>query len=197
MFKPIPEVKVQLMVMKELAFDSRVEAWPWVHQRSMLQQLVGSSCIVVLDHEVAKQHLDVTAWLKEAHHSALSKEFVVVLEPGDSVYLPLGSHPLIVPLPSDPDTAEMSLMPKKEPPPAKKKKIQSTENQFMSLVVHLPFDQEFDVSCSASACQFASASYVKAINYIAKSVRDAVVPWRAAVEARAGKRDEAVAADGE
>ena len=68
-------VKVHLKICKELESDARLEAWPWRGHRAVLQQLSGSSVVVVLGHDLASSKQDFVNWLSTAHHSALGSAF--------------------------------------------------------------------------------------------------------------------------
>ena len=187
-FKQV-KVKVAQHTFKDRAFDSRCEVWAWRAQRCIVAQAAGCSVVVILPIEMASPHPDIGAWLATAHHAALEKCFSALLEPGDSVYCPLGTAPLFVPLPQDPETSTLAVPIEK----GSKEKELSVEDSYVSMAVHIAFDAEADVQSSPEACRFAAASFVSASNWIPNSIRnsDAVKAWRASLESRAATESKA------
>ena len=136
---------------------------------------------MVADGPTIAKHGDLSAWLGKAHYDVLKSEVVYCLDPGDSVFLPLGSRPIIVALPT---SEECGVAP--APPQKAKKDSKSTPKftkaDFAVYVATLLFDSEFDAPQEHK--QYALTNYVSALGKAPNSIRTnaQVQAWRTSLE---------------
>ena len=119
---------------------------------------------------------------------------------GDALYLPLGSVPLIVPLPRDGNVLEQSPS-KTDQAVGKRSRVEEPDPKqaFAGLVVHLPFSKSADVACSPTSCKLAASAFQNASQWIAQSILTAsgVQAWKSEVDARGAQPAMSAAADGQ
>jgi len=180
-FKALDDIKVHQFTIKEKYFDIRPEAWMYTAHRGIVTMTNGCMIVVVLGEADVEGHVDLLSWLQSAHHASLAKCNAHLLSPGDSLYLPIGTKPLFVPVPSAQDASEANVG---KAPSAKRHKSDDA-TQYVSFAFHLAFDRESDLLSSQAACRLAVTSYVGSLNWIPNSVRSnvGVIAWREALEA--------------
>ena len=113
LFSQASPLKSVFHVLRTSILDSRLTTVPWIGQRWLLQCFVGHIGVVVADGPTIAKHGDLSAWLGKAHYDVLKSEVVYCLDPGDSVFLPLGSRPIIVALPTSEECAVAPAPPQK------------------------------------------------------------------------------------
>ena len=77
--------------------EAGIVAWPFTQIPGFLTQQVGVSTVIVLDaHTMIEKGTDVSNWLAHAEPAELRSFPVFDLREGTSVWLPLGSMPVII-----------------------------------------------------------------------------------------------------
>ena len=108
----------------------------------------------------------MVTWLKAAHHTALNKNKIVVVYPGECLYMPAGFLPVFLPLPYD---AEGKVVcPRKHQP----SKGLLQQEQFSSVSVSLLMDAALDAQASQDIVQMALTGWTSGISRTPKTIRE-------------------------
>lgn len=86
-----------LLVFEQGRFDLSAQAFPFLGMSMCISALSGTSYIGIAPPDlVEKSGQDFSLWLQKAESSAFDKVVSVLLEPGESCWVPFGHFPVIL-----------------------------------------------------------------------------------------------------
>lgn len=107
-----------MRIIRDATFDGRVASNIWQGQRWLMQCVSGNFVVRCTEGAKMAAHGDVARFLRTAHYDVLKTAPVFFHEPGDSLYMPLGSNPLILSVPTTSKSiAEFANERTRTPPP--------------------------------------------------------------------------------
>ena len=139
-----------LYLMQALCFDCRIQALPCKGQRVAIHGMIGKCIIIVAEPGDVIGNPDLHSFVQSAHHTTFSRHLAFLIEPGDALYLPFCSAPLIVGLPSGSDDKAMVVTSKKD---------QKADVEHVALAITNAYDINLDPEHSVEATQTALASH--------------------------------------
>ena len=169
---PIGGVKPVLHIIRNVTLDGRLSSNPWTGQRQVFQCMQGHLSVTVANGVELAKHGCITTFLKTAHYDFFKNDLTFNLEPGDSLYLPLGTKALTIGVPT---TAEKIADLSK--PDKAKQNANFGPCDFAIYVVYLLFDERFDHGMDEPTRAYALSQWTAALGRIPSSVRDLAGAW--------------------
>ena len=159
------DVKATILSFRTCRVDARALAWVYRFMRIFITQVQGVCAYCILTASQCLAQDDIVNWISTAHHSVLAKNRVFILNEGDSLYVPLGCLPVVVPLPYD--SEHRFIAPAKGQPT---KGLIEVE-QYSHAAVTLVLDKDMDGKASIDTLQMALANWSAHQNRVPRSIR--------------------------
>ena len=175
------DLNAVILVMKTLKMDIRLSSYPIQRQRMLLTQVLGSTAFILLSSAQVLQNQDLIQWTENSHHSVFAKNRVVVLLPGDSLYVAPGWVAVPFPLSYD-DASGKHTLPRK----GQKGKDHIVQEQCCATAAHLVMDAVADAALSKDVISGILSTWLQALSRIPGTIRKhlRVIDWKAALESQ-------------
>jgi len=170
----VAAVSPMIYLLRNFYFDVRPVCVPHAHQRHCMQIVQGTALVAVLSAAQMREAGDLGSVLEKAHHTWMADTPVFKLGPGDALLVPFGNTAVTLAWPSDEDAAKKAPKLKGKRDPA----------DYMSYIVHTPFDYAMDAQHSKEVKSEVLSRYVAGTNWMPTKLKhcDQVLKWKTVLE---------------
>ena len=152
-FQLAPGVRTAIVTMQANFVDLSLEAWPYRGHPCVITSFVGEFVCAVLGQQVVIENDNLQGWLSGASYDALAPFPAYHIKVGDSVLVPLGHTPVILPLPGNVD---FSL--EKPSLPTKQATAKEKDRNFVSVGITPLYDESLIKIAGRNSCLGAELS---------------------------------------